>query len=130
MSENPLLKEMAPYLDLAVDLYRKMRGEDVEMFAGVEIKGMPEDEEERDSVASLGAVLNVLAVARGIGEISVKPDDLMEAAGMLRLVASLFMFMQMGAPLRRSNEKDENGWPAVEILPGFPEWGRAHGIEV
>ena len=130
MSENPLLKEMAPYLDLAVDLYRKMRGEDVEMFAGLKIEGMPEDQEERDSTASLGAVLSVLAVARGIGEVSVKSDDLMEAAGILRVETSIRMFMQMGAPLRRSNETDENGWPAIEILPGFPEWGRAHGIEV
>ena len=112
-----VLREIAENWDFAVNTYRFMRGEKnifpyCEHFC--EITGLPDDPEERDRAASMGAIISTLAIARNSEEVKENNVALFYVQHAFQMCMTALDMQKSGIPIRLDfDSADEHGWPAI-----------------
>ena len=86
------------------------------------LKGLPEDAEERQSVAIMHAIFSALAFETGKQEHIVVEDILPEVCEKFKIMMSIEKFVARGYMEWDKTQKDEDGFPAIKIIVPPNEW--------
>ena len=88
----------------------------------VKLEGLPEDPEERQSVAIMHAIFAALAFESGNEENTVVEDILPEVYEKFRMMMAIEKLIARGYMEWDKDKKDEDGFPAIKIIVPPNEW--------
>ena len=86
------------------------------------LKGLPEDPVERQSVAIMLAILTAPVFAGGETELEVNIDALQEVREQFAFLMTIEKFIARGYMEWDKYEKDEDGFPAINVIVPPDEW--------
>ena len=88
----------------------------------VTLKGLPEDAEERQSVAIMLAILAAPVFESGETELEVDEDVLQEAHERFAALMAIEKFIAHGYLEWDKDKKDEDGFPAINVIVPPDQW--------
>ena len=86
------------------------------------LKGLPEDEAERQSVAIMLAILAAPVLESGEAELEVNIDALQEVREQFAFLMTIEKFIAHGYLEWDKERKDEDGFPAINVIVPPDEW--------
>ena len=86
------------------------------------LKGLPEDLEEREGVAIMHAIFAALVFESGNEENTVAKDILPEVYEKFRMMMAIEKFIARGYMEWDKDKKDEDGFPAINIIVPPDKW--------
>ena len=86
------------------------------------LKGLPEDEEERQGVAIMHAIFAAIAFESGNEENTIVEDILPEVYEKFRMMMAIEKFVARGYMEWDKDKTDEDGFPAIKIIVPPNEW--------
>ena len=94
------------------------------VFGGriVELEGLPEDQEERQRVAIMLAIVTAPVFESGEPELEVNIDALPEVYEKFRMMMSIEKFIARGYMEWDKDKIDEDGFPAINVIVPPDEW--------
>lgn len=86
------------------------------------LKGLPEDPEERQSVAITLAISLAPVFESGEAELEVNIDAFLEVREQFAFLMTIEKFIARGYLEWDKEKKDENGFPAINVIVPIDEW--------
>ena len=86
------------------------------------LKGLPEDPVERQSVAIMLAILTAPVFESGEAELEVDIDALLEVRAQFAFLMTIEKFIARGYLEWDKEKKDEDGFPAINVIVPPDEW--------
>ena len=86
------------------------------------LKGLPEDEAERQSVAIMLAILAAPVLESGEAETEVNIDALQEVREQSAFLMTIEKLIARGYMEWDKDKKDEDGFPAINVIVPINEW--------
>ena len=84
--------------------------------------GLPEDPEERQSVAITAAIVAAPVLESGEAELEVNIDALLEVREQFAFLMTIEKFIARGYMEWDKDKKDEDGFPAINVIVPPDEW--------
>ena len=88
----------------------------------VKLKGLPEDPEERQSVAIMLAIVTAPVFESGEPELEVNIDALLEVREQFAFLMTIEELIARGYMEWDKDKKDEDGFPAIKVIVPPDEW--------
>ena len=88
----------------------------------ITLKGLPEDPVEREGVAIMLAILVAPVFESGEAELEVNIDALLEVREQFAFLMTIEKFIARGYMEWDKDKKDEDGFPAINIIVPPDEW--------
>ena len=88
----------------------------------IPLKGLPEDPEERQSVAITAAIVAAPVLESGEAELEVNIDALLEVREQFAFLMTIEKFIARGYLEWDKDKKDEDGFPAINVIVPPDEW--------
>ena len=86
------------------------------------LEGLPEDPEERQSVAITTAIVAAPVFESGEAELEVNIDALLEVREQFAFLMTIEKFIARGYLEWDKDKKDEDGFPAINVIVPPDEW--------
>ena len=86
------------------------------------LEGLPEDPEERQSVAITTAIVAAPIFESGEAELEVNIDALLEVRAQFAFLMTIEKFIARGYLEWDKDKKDEDGFPAINVIVPPDEW--------
>ena len=101
-----------------------MYGIPFELFDGstIPLKGLPEDPEERQRVAITLAIVAAPVFESGEAELEVNIDAFLEVREQFAFLMTIEKFIARGYLEWDKDKKDEDGFPAINVIVPIDEW--------
>ena len=88
----------------------------------VKLEGLPEDQEERESVAITLAILTAPVFESGEAELEVDIDAFLEVREQFAFLMTIEKFIAHGYLEWDKDKKDEDGFPAINVIVPPDQW--------
>ena len=88
----------------------------------VKLKNLPEDPEERQSVAITLAIVVAPVFESGEAELEVNTDAFLEVRAQFAYLMAIEKFIARGYMEWDKEKKDENGFPAINVIVPPDQW--------
>ena len=112
--------------------WNTMHGIPFELIDGstITLKGLPEDPVERQGVAIMNAILAAPVFEGGETELEVNIDVLQEVYEQLVYLMAIEKLIARGYMELDKDKKDEDGFPAINVIVPIDEWDMNEEVSV